>query len=48
MSDTTFDELQQIHSDKGPAAALDHLIGVLRSEKRFHQLRMDQEVEYAL
>lgn len=38
MSEATFDELQKIHGDKGPAAALDHLIGVLRSEKRFHQL----------
>jgi hypothetical protein len=38
MSDATFDELQTIHSDKGAAAALDHLIGVLGSEKRFHQL----------
>ncbi|MBI3861514.1 MAG: hypothetical protein HY290_06435 [Planctomycetia bacterium] len=38
MSDTTFDELQKIHGDKGPAAAIDHLIGVLRDEKRFHQL----------
>jgi hypothetical protein len=38
MSDATFDELQAIHGDKGPAAAIDHLIGVLRDEKRFHQL----------
>ncbi len=38
MSDATFDELQKIHGDKGPAAAIDHLIGVLRDEKRFHQL----------
>src|SRR5439155_442893 len=38
MSDQTFDDLQKIHSSKGPAAAIDHLIGVLRDEKRFHQL----------
>lgn len=38
MSDATFDDLQQIHGEKGPAAAIEHLIGVLRNEKRFHQL----------
>ena len=38
MSDTTFDELQKIHGNQGPAAAIDHLIGVLRDEKQFHKL----------
>lgn len=38
MSEQTFDELAEINKAKGPAAALDHLIGVLRSEKRFHPL----------
>ena len=38
MSDATFDELQQIFTDKGAGPALEHLIQVLRAEKRFHQL----------
>jgi hypothetical protein len=38
MSDTTFDELSKIHQSQGGAAAIDHLISVLRAEKRFHPL----------
>src|SRR6516162_6434526 len=38
MSEETFDELQKIHKAQGPAAAIDHLISVLREEKRFHPL----------
>ncbi len=38
MSDETFDELAKIHEAQGPAAAIDHLISVLRTEKRFHPL----------
>lgn len=38
MSDTTFDELTKIHQSQGGAAAIDHLISVLRAEKRFHPL----------
>lgn len=38
MSDQTFDELQQLQQSQGSAAAIDHLISVLRDEKRFHQL----------
>jgi hypothetical protein len=38
MTDTTFDELEKIHQARGPAAAIDHLISVLRAEKRFHPL----------
>jgi hypothetical protein len=38
MSEQTFDELQQLQKSQGSAAAIDHLISVLRDEKRFHQL----------
>lgn len=38
MSDQTFDELQQLQTSKGSAAAIDHLISTLRDEKRYHQL----------
>jgi hypothetical protein len=38
MSEQTFDELASIHKARGPEAAIDHLIAVLRSEKRFHPL----------
>jgi len=38
MSEQTFDELAKIHQSRGPAAAIDHLISVLREEKRFHPL----------
>ncbi|MBS0265032.1 MAG: hypothetical protein JSS02_24080 [Planctomycetes bacterium] len=38
MSDKTFDELQTVFREKGAAPALDHLLQVLREEKRFHQL----------
>ena len=38
MTDSTFEELPKIFSSQGATAALDHLIGVLRSEKKFHQL----------
>lgn len=38
MSDQTFDELQELQKSQGSAAAIDHLISVLRDEKRFHQL----------
>jgi hypothetical protein len=38
MSEQTFDELAKIHKARGPAAAIDHLIAVLRDEKRYHPL----------
>src|SRR5579872_1949300 len=38
MSEQTFDELQGIQKSQGSAAAIEHLISVLRDEKRFHQL----------
>ncbi|MGE5192618.1 MAG: hypothetical protein ACM3U2_08960 [Deltaproteobacteria bacterium] len=38
MSEQTFDELAKIHRTQGPAAAIDHLISVLRAEKRYHPL----------
>jgi hypothetical protein len=38
MSEQTFDELSKINQSQGPAAAIDHLIAVLRDEKRFHPL----------
>src|SRR5262245_4222294 len=38
MSEQTFDELATAHKTAGPAAAIDHLISVLRTEKRFHPL----------
>src|SRR5882757_7663193 len=38
MSEETFDDLAQIHESQGSAAAIDHLISVLREEKRFHPL----------
>jgi hypothetical protein len=38
MSEATFEELERIHQAQGPAAAIDHLISVLRSQKRFHPL----------
>ena len=38
MGEQTFDELQSIQKSQGSTAAIDHLISVLREEKRFHQL----------
>ncbi len=38
MSEQTFDDLAKIHKSQGPVAAVDHLIALLRAEKRFHPL----------
>lgn len=38
MSDNLFDELQQIASDAGPAAAIDKLIEIEREGKQYHKL----------
>jgi hypothetical protein len=38
MSEATFDELEKIHKSRGAAATIDHLINVLRADKRFHPL----------